>query len=78
VFGAYTLTVLLVALAEFPLFTLLTLLSLPLAVKLANMVRHKDALPADKFAMIDAATAQLHLIFGILMIVGLIGHVVVR
>jgi hypothetical protein len=42
------------------------------------MVRHKDALPADKFAMIDAATAQLHLIFGILMIVGLVGHILIR
>jgi len=78
VFGAYIVTVLLVVLAQFPLFTLLTLLSLPLAIKVVSMVRHKDALPADKFAMIDAATAQLHLIFGILMIVGLFVHVLMR
>jgi len=78
VFGAYIVTVLLVVLAQFPLFTLLTLLSLPLAIKVVSMVRHKDALPADKFAMIDAATAQLHLIFGILMIVGLFVHDLMR
>ena len=78
VFGAYIVTVLLVVLAQFPLLTLLTLLSLPLAIKVVSMVRHKDALPADKFAMIDAATAQLHLIFGILMIVGLFVHVLMR
>jgi 1,4-dihydroxy-2-naphthoate octaprenyltransferase len=77
VLGAYTLTAFLVVLAQFPLFTLLTLLSLPFAIKVVNMVRHKDAVPADKFAMIDAATAQLHLIFGILMIVGLIVHVLI-
>jgi 1,4-dihydroxy-2-naphthoate octaprenyltransferase len=78
VFGAYGLTLLLVGLAQFPLFTLLTLLSLPLAIKVFNMVRRKDALPPEKFAMIDAATAQLHLTFGILMIVGLLVHVLMR
>ena len=78
VFGAYGLTLLLVGLDQFPLFTLLTLLSLPLAIKVVNMVRRKDALPPEKFAMIDAATAQLHLTFGILMILGLLVHVIMR
>jgi 1,4-dihydroxy-2-naphthoate octaprenyltransferase len=76
--GAYGLTLLLVALGQFPLFTLLTFLSLPLAMKVVRMVRRKDALPVEKFAMIDAATAQLHLAFGILMMVGLLVHVVIR
>jgi 1,4-dihydroxy-2-naphthoate octaprenyltransferase len=78
VFGAYGLTLLLVALGRFPLLTLLILLSLPLAIKVVSMVRHKDALSVEKFAVIDAATAQLHLVFGILMILGLFVLVLMR
>jgi 1,4-dihydroxy-2-naphthoate octaprenyltransferase len=78
VFGAYFLTLLLVAISKFSVFTLLILLSLPLAIKVVNMVRRKDVLPTEQFVMIDAATAQLHLSFGILMIVGLLIHLLLR
>jgi 1,4-dihydroxy-2-naphthoate octaprenyltransferase len=46
-------------------------LSLPLAIKAVNMVRRKESVPMEIFATIDAATAQVHLAFGLLMVVGL-------
>jgi 1,4-dihydroxy-2-naphthoate octaprenyltransferase len=71
VFGAYLITLLLVLTAGLTAFVLLVFLSLPLALKVVNMVRHKESVPAEKFAMIDAATAQLHLAFGLLTVIGL-------
>ena len=71
VFGAYLLTLLLVLAFDLTAFALLVFLSLPLAVKVVNMVRHKERVPKDQFAMIDAATAQVHLAFGLLMVIGL-------
>jgi 1,4-dihydroxy-2-naphthoate octaprenyltransferase len=72
VFGAYFIILLLVLSGGLTAFALLVFLSLPLAVKLVNVVRHKETVPAEKFAVIDAATAQLHLAFGLLMVIGLI------
>jgi 1,4-dihydroxy-2-naphthoate octaprenyltransferase len=74
VLGAYLLTVFLIVWAGLSVFSLLTLLSLPLAIRLVKRVRNKDKIPAEEFAMIDAATAQFHLVFGILMIVSLLLH----
>jgi 1,4-dihydroxy-2-naphthoate octaprenyltransferase len=74
VFGAYGTTLLLIALAGLPLFSLMVFFSLPLAVKVTRMVRHKDHLPAREFAVIDAATAQLHLAFGLLMVLSMVLH----
>jgi 1,4-dihydroxy-2-naphthoate polyprenyltransferase len=74
VFGAYGTTLLLIAFAGLPLFSLMVFFSLPLAVKVTRMVRHKDHLPAREFAVIDAATAQLHLAFGLLMMISLVLH----
>lgn len=71
VFGAYLLTLLLVVAGGLTAFTLLVFVSLPLAVKVANMVRHKESVPVEKFALVDAATAQVHLAFGLLMVIGL-------
>mgnify|MGYP005843093103 FL=1 len=71
VFGAYLSTLILVALGSLNAFALLVLLSLPPAVKVVNMVRRKERMPADQFALIDAATAQVHLAFGLLMVIGL-------
>jgi len=71
VYGAYLITLLLVVSVDLTAFALLVFLSLPLAIKVVNMVRHKESVPAEKFAMIDAATAQLHLAFGLLMVIGL-------
>jgi 1,4-dihydroxy-2-naphthoate octaprenyltransferase len=74
VFGAYGTTLLLIAFAGLSLFSLMVFFSLPLAVKVTRMVRHKDHLPAREFAVIDAATAQLHLAFGVLMVISLVLH----
>jgi len=74
VFGAYVLTCILILVAALPAFSLITLLSLPMAIKLANMVRRKKEVPLGQFAVIDAATAQLHLAFGLLTIIGLLLH----
>jgi 1,4-dihydroxy-2-naphthoate octaprenyltransferase len=72
VFGAYLITLLLVLAGGLTAFALLVFLSLPPAVKVANMVRHKESVPMEKFAFIDAATAQVHLAFGLLMAIGLV------
>ena len=71
VFGAYLFTLLLVLTGGMSSFALLVLLSLPLAVKVANVVRHKESVSPEKFALIDVATAQVHLAFGLLMVIGL-------
>lgn len=71
VLGAYLLTLLLVAAGGMTAFTLLVFVSLPMALKVVNMVRNKETVPMEKFAMIDAATAQVHLAFGLLMVIGL-------
>ncbi len=72
VFGAYILTVLLVLLAGMPAVTLVTILSLPLAIKVAKIVHNKDKIDPKQFVMIDAATAQLHSAYGVLFIVALL------
>jgi len=71
VFGAYLLTLLLVLAGGLTAFSLLVFLSLPLAIKAVNMVRRKESVPMEIFATIDAATAQVHLAFGLLMVIGL-------
>jgi 1,4-dihydroxy-2-naphthoate octaprenyltransferase len=74
IFGAYVLTAVLVVLTDMPVLTLVTLLSLPLAIKLAKLVSNKTNSDPNQFAMIDAATAQLHSAFGILLLVSLAVH----
>ncbi len=71
VLGAYLITLLLVLSCGLTAFALIVFVSLPLAIKAVNTVRHKESVPAERFAMIDAATAQLHLAFGLLMVLGL-------
>ncbi len=71
VFGAYLITLLLVLASGLTAFALLVFVSLPLAIRVVNMVRHKERLPPERFAMVDAATAQVHPAFGVLMVIGL-------
>jgi len=78
IFGAYILILILIVWAGLPWLSLLTLLSLPLAIKLVKMVRDKEKMPEKEFAMIDAATAQFHLTFGMLMILSLIIHLLIN
>ena len=78
IFGAYVLILVLIVWAGLPSLSLLTLLSLPLAIKLVKMVRDKEKMPEKEFAMIDAATAQFHLTFGMLMILSLIIYLLIN
>jgi 1,4-dihydroxy-2-naphthoate octaprenyltransferase len=71
VFGAYIITLLLVFAGGLTAFALLVFLSLPLAVRVVKMVHNKGKVPKERFAMIDASTAQVHLAFGLLMVIGL-------
>jgi 1,4-dihydroxy-2-naphthoate polyprenyltransferase len=77
IYGAYGATLLLIAFAGLSLFSLLVFFSLPLAVKVTRMVHLKEQVPTRDFAMIDAATAQLHLAFGMLTVIALVLHVLV-
>lgn len=72
VIGAYILIPILIIAAKLTWLSLITFISLPLALKLINTVKHKDQMPLDKFAPIDGATAQLHSAFGLLLIFSLI------
>jgi 1,4-dihydroxy-2-naphthoate octaprenyltransferase len=74
IFGSYFSTLVLVLFAGLSPFSLLTFISIPLAVKLSNLVQHKGEVPPEQFAMVDAGTAQLHLTFGLLMITALLLH----
>ncbi|MBN2033204.1 MAG: 1,4-dihydroxy-2-naphthoate octaprenyltransferase [Deltaproteobacteria bacterium] len=74
VFGAYGTTLLLIGFTSLPLISLIVFFSLPLAVKVTKMMRRKDNLPLSEFAMIDAATARLHLAFGLLTVASLVVH----
>lgn len=78
IFGAYVLILILIVWAGLPSLSLLTFLSLPLAIKLVKMVRDKEKMPEKEFAMIDAATAQFHLTFGMLMILSLIIYLLIN
>ncbi len=74
VVGAYVLIPVLILTAKLPWISLITFLSLPVALKLMRMVRDKNKMPLEKFAIIDGATAQLHMMFGVLLIVALLLH----
>jgi 1,4-dihydroxy-2-naphthoate polyprenyltransferase len=72
VYGAYVLIPVLILTAKLPWLALLTLISLPMAIRAAGMVKTKSAIPEKQFAMIDAITAQLHSAFSVLLITGLL------
>jgi len=70
--SAYISVVLLIIANGLPVVSLITLLSLPLALKLIRTVKHKNKVPEQQFVMIDAATAQLHSVFSVLFVVSLL------
>lgn len=70
--SAYLSLLLLVSTGILPGPTLLPLLSLPLAVKCARKVWHKELYPPEAFALIDGETAGLHLCFGLFYLLGLL------
>ncbi len=72
VLSAYISVVVLIVVNGLPPVSLITMLSLPLALKLIRTVRQKNALPEQQFVMIDAATAQLHSVFSMLFLISLL------
>ncbi len=72
--GAYLLIPVLILWAGLPWLALLTFLSLPVALRLIRMVRDKNRMAPEKFALIDAATAQFHTLFSLLLIAALLLH----
>jgi 1,4-dihydroxy-2-naphthoate octaprenyltransferase len=79
VLSAYVSVIVLIIANGLPVISLITLLSFPLALKLIKLVKLKNKVPERQFVMIDAATAQLHSIFGILFLISLlVQHFVIR
>ncbi|HOL05922.1 MAG TPA: 1,4-dihydroxy-2-naphthoate octaprenyltransferase [Syntrophorhabdaceae bacterium] len=79
VLGAYLSVILLIVFNGLPAISLITLLSLPLAIKLIRLVNAKEQVSENQFAMIDAATAQLHSAFGMLFLISLFAkHLFIR
>lgn len=70
--GTYLSGFLLVLCRALPLYSLLFLLSAPLAIKNIITVKNSTKSGNTNIAKIDVETAQLHLIFGALMIIGIL------
>ncbi|HOY43569.1 MAG TPA: prenyltransferase [bacterium] len=75
VLGAYALIPLLVISTGLTWLSLLVFLSLPVALQNIRTVRRKQEMAIEQFAGIDAATAKLHLLFGLLFIAALAGRI---
>lgn len=70
--GAYITVIILVVLKILPLWSLLVILSLPIALKNLNMIKGVRIEDTGKIAMLDAMTAQLTLIFGVLLSISIL------
>lgn len=64
---AYVIVIILVALKILSPWSLLVLLSLPPAIKNMNQIKGVQVDNTSKIAMLDVQTAQLHLLFGLLL-----------
>ncbi len=70
--GAYLTVVLLVVFNVLSFWSLLVFLSLPIALKNMNMIKGVKIEDTGKIAMLDALTAQLTLMFGVLLSISII------
>lgn len=70
--GAYLTVILLVVFNILTVWSLLVFLSLPVALKNMNMIKGVKIEDTGKIAMLDALTAQLTLMFGVLLSVSII------
>lgn len=70
--GAYLTVVLLVVFNILSVWALLVFLSLPIALKNLNMIKGVKVEDTGKIAMLDAMTAQLTLVFGVLLSISII------
>lgn len=72
VIGAYVISIILVIIKVLPLWSLVTLLTVPLAVKNVKTALKSDPESPEQIAGLDVETAKLHLPFGLLLIISLI------
>ncbi|HAX47856.1 MAG TPA: 1,4-dihydroxy-2-naphthoate octaprenyltransferase [Ignavibacteria bacterium] len=70
--GAYLTVILLVVFNVLSVWSLLVFLSLPVALKNMNMIKGVKIEDTGKIAMLDAMTAQLTLMFGVLLSISII------
>jgi 1,4-dihydroxy-2-naphthoate octaprenyltransferase len=70
--GAYLTVVILVLLNILSLWALLVFISLPVALKNLNMIKGVNIEDTGKIAMLDAMTAQLTLMFGVLLSISVV------
>ncbi|HLG18420.1 MAG TPA: 1,4-dihydroxy-2-naphthoate octaprenyltransferase [Bdellovibrionota bacterium] len=76
--GAYVSVATLVSVSVLTPVALVTFLTIPVAWKLHRMMDRQEQIEAAAFAFIDAKTAQLHLVFGLLLSASLIPPVLIR
>jgi 1,4-dihydroxy-2-naphthoate octaprenyltransferase len=68
----------LIALKMLPGLSLVTILTLPLAIKLLRQALRSDPQKPEEIATLDVQTAQLHLAFGVLLAASLFGAAIWR
>lgn len=74
-FSAYAFVAMFVLLRQAPLAALLVLLTIPAAVRVNRKIQQMLAEERKRFAMVEVLTAQLHVRFGLLLVLGFIlGH----
>ena len=76
--SAFVIVGVLIALKMLPGLSLVTILTLPLAIKLLRQALRSDPQKPEEIATLDVQTAQLHLAFGVLLIASLFGAAVWR
>ncbi len=72
IIGAYVIVIALVLMKILSPWSLLVLLSLPPAIKNMNQIKGVQVDNTSKIAMLDVQTAQLHLLFGLLLSVSVL------
>jgi len=72
IIGAYLTVILLVVFNVLTFWSLLVFLSLPIALKNLNMIKGVKIEDTGKIAMLDAMTAQLTLMFGVLLSISIV------
>lgn len=70
--GAYVTVLVMIALRILPLWSLLTLLTVPAAIKIINAALRTQPNQPETIAALDVQTAQVHMPFGVLLIISVI------
>ena len=72
IIDAYVVTVGMIVFGVLPLWSLLTLLTIPPAIKNIKAALKSNVQNPDRIASLDVQTAQLHLLFGILLMISIL------